>query len=108
MFLNLEKREFQHFVMQYLLSNIQQYDDLMLRGGSDDEIFSEGGQWQEEDPIWQYFINLLKRRNVETRLNQLWPRWEGRIKVLGPILAQTIIDTRQVGRKSEQTVKLAV
>ena len=108
MFLNLEKREFQHFILQYLLANLQQYDDLMERSESEDDLMAEAGQWQEEDPVWQYFMNFLKRRNVENRLNQLWPRWEGRIKVMGPIFSQKIIDTRQKGSKSDNTIKFAI
>lgn len=108
MFISLQKKEFQHFVLQYILSNLEQFDELSERANSEEDLFAEAGQWQEEDDIWYYIMNLLKRRNVENRLRQTWPRWEGRVKVLGPVLAQRIIDTRQIGNKSESTVKIAI
>jgi hypothetical protein len=121
MFLNLDKREYQHMVMEYILYSLSISDeeypinDKTLEGLSkDDKDFLIKTRkprtymevWKREDPIWAHFLRFIANRSLENYIQQRWPTLEGRVRLQGRRLSEQIVAIRH--GKDNDTVKVAL
>ena len=113
MFLSLSKREFQHFVMQYILINLENRDmlnerrDLKEVENNPDSKTAGKGQWKNEDPIWHHFINFIGNRGLENYLKQRQPRYDGVVRIRGLAFGEELVEM-QKGADGDRDVRLAL
>ena len=113
MFLSLSKRELQHFIMQYVLLNLENFEELdarrdlnEVRDNPDDEDAGKG-QWKNEDHIWRHFINFISNRGLENYLKQRQPRYDGIVRIRGRAFAEEVIDMQE-GDKNARDIRMAL
>lgn len=102
--LSLEKKEFQHFILQYILSNLEILD-ILMEG-------DEGGKpLKEQDFAWADVMRFIQRRSVENRIRQRWPLFEPRIKSLGKNMAEEIMSwesSEDTGDRKTKRIRIII